>query len=426
MQPDASVGRKQYLRATRTRHNAKFSVLIAMMMFASWCLGIMATCVAVPCTFFFVEIIAACLFAPKQLTPQRYGSARVAVLVPAHNEGAGLRPTLLDLKSQLGERDRLIVVADNCTDTTATVAASLGAEVTIRDDLTKIGKGYALDWGVKHLAADPPDVVIVIDADCRVEAGAIDKLVTTSIMKARPVQARYLMSGVAGSLLNHQVSEFAWRVKNWVRPLGLDALALPCHLMGSGMAFPWKIIHSVELANGCIVEDLKLGLDLAVAGTPPVFCPSARVTSNFANSSQGLNAQRQRWEHGHVRMIWTAVPYLIKTGIKQRDVDLLALTLDLMVPPLTFLILISGFIFALSVLAVVGGAASSVPLEISVTSIAVVFFATGLAWFKFGRDALPRNSLALVPGYIAAKLPIYRTAFLGRGVSNWIRSDRDS
>jgi cellulose synthase/poly-beta-1,6-N-acetylglucosamine synthase-like glycosyltransferase len=395
-----------------------------MMMFASWCLGIIATCVAVPCTFFFVEIIAAFFSAPKQLTAQHRGSTRVAVLVPAHNEGAGLRPTLLDLKSQLGKRDRLIVVADNCTDTTATVAASLGAEVTIRNDPTKIGKGYALDWGVKHLAADPPDVVIVIDADCRVEAGAIDRLATTSIMTTRPVQARYLMRGVGGSLLNHQVSEFAWRVKNWVRPLGLGALALPCQLMGSGMAFPWKTIRSVELANGCIVEDLKLGLDLAIAGRPPVFCPSATVTSHFASSRQGCDTQRQRWEHGHIGMILTALPQLIKTGIEQWDFDLLALTLDLMVPPLTLLILISGFTFVSSLLAVLGGAASSVPLEISGSSIAALFFAIGLAWIRFGRDALPRNSVRLVLGYVAAKLPIYRAAFLKHRVSNWIRSDR--
>jgi cellulose synthase/poly-beta-1,6-N-acetylglucosamine synthase-like glycosyltransferase len=387
---------------------------------------VIATCVAVPSTVCSMEILAAFLAERRQPIGRHDRWLRVAVLVPAHNEGAGLQPTLEDLKSQLRKSDRLVVVADNCTDTTAEVATSLGAEVAIRTDLTRIGKGYALDWGVKHLAADPPDVVIVIDADCRVQGGAIDKLATTCAMRLRPVQARYLMTAPPGSLLQYQVSEFAWRVKNWVRPLGLDALGLPCQLMGSGMAFPWETIRSIELANGSIVEDLKLGLDLAIAGRAPVFCSSASITSSFANSAKGANAQRRRWEHGHIGLIVAAGPSLIRIGVGKRDIELLALTLDLMVPPLTLLILIAVLTLVASVLAFVSGSASSIPLQISAFGVAVLFCATSLAWLKFGRDVLPRGSLALVPAYIAAKLPIYRAAFFGRRVSSWIRSDRDS
>ena len=77
------------------------------------------------------------------------------------------------------------------------------------------------------------------------------------------------------SPIDFRVAEFAFRVKNWVRPLGLRALNLPCQLMGTGMAFPWAVIRSANLASGLAVEDLKLGLDLARAGHPPLFCPSA-------------------------------------------------------------------------------------------------------------------------------------------------------
>ena len=51
--------------------------------------------------------------------------------------------------------DRLLVVADNCSDDTAAVARAAGAEVTERSDVERRGKGYALDHGVRHLAADP-------------------------------------------------------------------------------------------------------------------------------------------------------------------------------------------------------------------------------------------------------------------------------
>lgn len=63
------------------------------------------------------------------------------------------------------------MVADNCTDDTARLASAAGAEVIERHDALLRGKGYALDFGVRHLAQQPPDVVIVVDADCQVAEG---------------------------------------------------------------------------------------------------------------------------------------------------------------------------------------------------------------------------------------------------------------
>jgi hypothetical protein len=59
--------------------------------------------------------------------------------------------------------------------------------------------------------------------------------------------------------LKSKVSEFAWCVKNLVRPLGYSNLGCPCQLMGTGMAFKWSTLSKADLANGNIVEDMKLG-----------------------------------------------------------------------------------------------------------------------------------------------------------------------
>src|SRR6185437_12080115 len=134
--------------------------------------------------------------------------------VPAHNESMGLIPTLNDLRNQIGPDDRVIVVADNCTDDTQAVAVSSGAEVTVRNDPTKIGKGYALGWGIKHLSTNPPEIVVIIDADCRLGTGAIEELACAAAEAQRPAQALYLMKASPGSAVNHQVAEFAWRLKN--------------------------------------------------------------------------------------------------------------------------------------------------------------------------------------------------------------------
>lgn len=126
----------------------------------------------IPVYVLFVEVIASSLTLterpPEPLEKEAVQASTVTVIVPAHNESTGIVPTIEDIKRQLSEDDHLLVVADNCTDDTATVAAAAGAEVVARNDPEKIGKGYALDWGVRHLSTNPPDFVIFIDADCRI------------------------------------------------------------------------------------------------------------------------------------------------------------------------------------------------------------------------------------------------------------------
>jgi cellulose synthase/poly-beta-1,6-N-acetylglucosamine synthase-like glycosyltransferase len=384
--------------------------------------GLLSIIVAV----FVIEVISAIALARPEgsLEPGKHRPRRIAVLVPAHNESTGLLPTIADIKAQLYAGDRLLVVADNCSDDTAAVAASAGAEVIERKAADKIGKGYALDWGFRHLAAAPPDVVIVIDADCRLAAGTIDRLAAVCATMHRPVQALDLMTAPEQSPINHRVGEFAWRVKNWVRPLGLMALKLPCQLMGTGMAFPWDVVRSADLASGRIVEDIKLGLDLALSGSPPLFCPSAVVTSEFPLSVKGASAQRERWEYGHINLILTLAPRLLYLAILRGNLGLLALTLDMAIPPLTLLGLSLIVTVALAGLAAFYGCSSAALIIGSVTFAAFVL-AVFLAWLKYGRDILPPRSFLLIAVYLFGKLRIYCRFVSQRSAPRWIRTDRN-
>jgi len=366
--------------------------------------------------FFVFEVIAAIISrAPRPRGALNGRHPNVAVVVPAHNEGRNLIPTLLDLKAQLQTGDRLIVVADNCSDDTVMVAAEFGAEILERNDQTKIGKGYALDWAIQHLKNSHPDVVIFVDADCRIADGAIGELVDACTITFRPAQARYLMTAHPNSEISYQVAEFAWLTKNWVRPLGLRALGLPCQLMGTGMAFPWNVIRSANLASGEIVEDLKLGLDLALAGYPPQFCPSA---------AEGHGTQRQRWEKGHIVTIVSSAPRLLIKSLVSRNWGLLFLTLDLMIPPLSLfsLVLIGGLLIGTLIFI---GEGSSAALLMSIAN--AIFFGLALiaCWVKFGRDTLPAHAVPSIAYYVLGKLPLYKRIFTGRSVASWIRTDRD-
>jgi len=384
---------------------------------------LMAIIAAVPVAVLLVEVVAA--VAPSQKTAsQQWGGprARVAVLVPAHNEGTGVGKTIEGIATQLSVGDRLLVVADNCTDNTAAVAAAAGAEVIQRHDPTKVGKGYALDWGLAHLSADPPDVVIVVDADCSLDAGAITALASACVATGRPAQALDLMIAPDHSAADHRVAEFAWRVKNWARPLGLRRLGLPCQLMGTGMAFPWSAVRAVELATGHIVEDLRLGLDLALAGKPAVFCPSAVVTSHFPVAVSAATTQRERWEYGHISMISLA-PRLLWLAAMRRKGGLAVLVLDMVVPPLALLALIlTATLMLTGAAAVLLG--SYVGLTLAVIDLMGFLLVLLLAWLRWGRDLLPAAALRSIGLYLLAKLALYHRLLRNGAITTWVRTAR--
>jgi cellulose synthase/poly-beta-1,6-N-acetylglucosamine synthase-like glycosyltransferase len=394
------------------------------MVFISFVLISLAVLISIPVGVILLEVVAAdVLLKRERLTPPDTDlRCRVAVLVPAHDESSGLLPTIRDIKSQLRGGDRLVVVADNCSDDTGQIAAESGAEVCARNDTDRIGKGYALDWGIKYLSTDPPSVVIIVDADCRLAEHAIDRLAVACVQTHRPVQALNLMTVLDEDIVSHRVAEFAWRVKNWARPLGLSAFNLPCQLMGTGMAFPWDVIQSAELSSGHIVEDLRLGLDLTLAGGPPLFCPAAVVTSHFPLSREAAISQRYRWEHGHLRTI-LATPGLIYLGIVRRQVNLIALTLDMAVPPLSLLVLLVIGTSMLAGLARLLGATPTA-LFISVANLSGLLVAILFAWRSFGRDVLPPHAIFSIASYVVGKLPLYLHAFSRRRTSQWVRTDR--
>ncbi|PYB73819.1 glycosyl transferase [Pseudomonas sp. LB-090624] len=387
-----------------------------------WLLGLLTVIVLVPVLVFSLQVLMACLPARAPL-PGSGARPRVAVLVPAHDEASIIQATLATITPQLLEGDRLLVVADNCSDTTAQLARESGAEVVERYDAQLRGKGYALDFGVRHLARQPPEVVIVVDADCQVGEGAIDTLARRCHAAQRPVQSLYLMRAPAGAGLKVQVAEFAWRVKNLVRPRGWSRLGLPCQLMGAGMAFGWHDLSMINLANGHLVEDVKLGLDLCQQGKPPLFCPEALVTSQFPLSQQGLNSQRTRWEHGHLGLMLGDAPKRVLAAITQRNGSLAAMTLDLVVSPLALLTLtllglnlVTWLAFLLFDL--------SAPAWLALAGLALLGFAVVLAWARFCRELIPFSVLLYAPFYAARKIPLY-LGFLIRRQVEWVRSKRD-
>lgn len=351
-------------------------------------------------------------------------SFRFMVLMPAHNEELGIADCLRHLIGEVDSPDQVLVVADNCTDQTAAIAHSFGVRVIERQDSVRLGKGYALDYGLKHLEAVQPDVVIVVDADCVARPGGIRRVAQLAFQKKRPVQAVYLMEVPEAPSQRDMLSALAFLFKNLVRPVGMAQLGLPCWLTGTGMAFPWSVIRQVSLGSGNLVEDMQMSIDLAIAGSAPLLCAEAEIEGRLPSQQASAKRQRTRWEHGHLRTLKTQVPRLMTAAIHQQRPDLLMLALDLAVPPLALLVLLWATSFLLAMAGFAAGG-TALPLLVSVLAGVFLFVAVLLGWYRFGRSLVPLSAILAVPFYILWKVPLYVT-FLFRPQTIWVRTDRET
>ena len=379
-----------------------------------------------PALLLLVQIVLA-LRQPPPL-PAQPRPARIAVLIPAHNEGHGVRATIMQTLSQLGPDDRVLVVADNCNDDTAAQARLVGAEVVERHDAERRGKGYALDFGVRHLEmlaqheGHSPDVVLVLDADCVLSPGLIPRVAGLAQAHGRPVQASYLMHAPTPGL-KARVAEFAMRVKNLARSRGMFRLGLPCQLLGTGMAFPWAVALRAPLASGHLAEDMQLGVRLARDGTPPLFCEDVLVTSVFAASQEGERSQRTRWEHGHLSLLVGEGPKLLWEALRRGRLAQAMLVMDMLVPPLALLAgLLVVATLAQAIWALLTGWVAG--LVLALMGVAALLVAIVAARHRFAAELIGLGELLKAPVYVLAKLPIY-LSFVVRRQTEWVRTKRD-
>ena len=350
-------------------------------------------------------------------------SPTAAIVVPAHDEEAIIGRTLTGLREAARDLARILVVADNCSDSTAEIVRQLGIEVAERVDPERRGKGFALDFARRQLEPSAPDLVIVIDADCTIDRAGLAALIDNCFARQLPCQSIYLLSPDPKASPLVQISSFAFLIKNLVRQRALQRLGGRVNLTGTGMAFPWPALACADLATSSIVEDLRLGIELAECGYPPQLVSEARVWSDAAPEDATL-VQRRRWEGGFLDTAWNTAPRLILRALGRGDVGALVMGFDLMVPPLTLLILADAI--------ALGGGLVLVSLTDAGWAAFVIFCgasaiaAAGLvaAWWAEGQTMISARRLALLPIYLLRKIPLYFGLAVRGQPGEWVRTER--
>jgi len=121
--------------------------------------------------------------------------------------------------------------------------------------------------------------------------------------------------------------------------------------------------------------------------------------------------------------ILKAAPRLLISAIVQRNWNLLALTLDLSVPPLSLLGVLVLASFVVTGLAAIFGI-SPAAFYVSAGSFFAFVAAGVLSWLNCGRDILPFARVLSIINYAFRKVPLYCNILINRIEAQWIRTDR--
>ena len=322
---------------------------------------------------------------------------RFRIVVPAHNEDAGIGTTVESLLAVDWPRDKfeVLVVADNCIDNTADVARAAGATVLERHNDTLRGKGYALELAFDTILKDSDaDAVVVVDADTIVSPNLLAACATRIEQGALAMQAEYGVRNVHAS----------WRTELMALALGMfhalrnnarERLGLSAGLRGNGMCFTRACLERFPHKAYGLVEDVEHGLALGRGGVRIVAVVDAFVLGEMVSGGKASESQRRRWEDGRAKLKREVLPGVVRDGLRTKSPLLLDLAIDLLIPPL-----------------------SSIGLLV-VAVIVVDIGRTGLAlWLGYGVDALAVG--ALLPALLLSLYVLRGMQLSGLGLGGFV------
>lgn len=368
--------------------------------------------------------------------PRQSATKRLVCLVPAHDEAAGIAATVQSLLQAPypPERKRVLVIADNCSDDTAARARAAGADVLVRVDSARRGKGFALEAAFEHVLRDGwAEGVLVVDADTIV-APNLWRAVSSRL--AAGAQAMQVTNGVRnpGAGWRPMLQAIAMAMINGVRSLGRERLGTSVGLRGTGMAFSRATLERVPHKVYGVVEDVEYGVRLGLAGIRVAFVPETWIASDAPVSATVALSQRRRWEGGRASLVRSLLPTVARAAWRTRSPLLLDLAIDLLVPPLSYpaLVVLLGGVLEVSHWWLTGALSPAAPLWLFCVLALAAYVLRGVAFSGTGWAGL--RALATAPAYVLWKLVVakpWRHAVPSlKGGANapteWVRTARET
>lgn len=370
------------------------------------------------------------LFVPVRAPLQSRRNRKFACVVPAHNEERNIAKTVSSLKCVEYPRGLfdVVIVADNCTDETASVAWHSGAMVLERSDTIKRGKGHALQWAFEQLLKLPVkyEGFVVVDADSVVSKNFLQVMNWYLEQGHDSIQSADLVAPNPDAW-SSEVSRISFTLYNYVRPLGRKLLKCSAGLRGNGMCFSPHTLRAVPWEAHSLTEDLEYGLILLQHGISTVFAPEAHVLATMPAKSKNAESQRTRWEGGRLPVVKKYAPALFLSAIKEWSWKKADALIDLLTP--AFVNMVAVVLVVLSITFISENIAykqTDISWDVwcALLIISVLYVLVGLIAAK--ADIRLYRAVAYFPLYLFWKIRLYAKLFFSGITKEWIRTVREN
>jgi GT2 family glycosyltransferase len=255
--------------------------------------------------FVYLLLVAIAALATRTNRPASTDSRlRVQVVIPAHDEEAGIAATVRSALALDYPRDLfdVVVIADNCHDGTAEIARQEGAIVIERTNDSDRSKGYALEFWFQQLARSGRmstlDAIVVIDADSVADPQLLRVLARHLEAGRDWIQALDCVAN-PGDSWRTRLMAYSFSLINGVLLQGQTALGLSGAFRGNGMCMSTRGLLRLPWNKHGLVEDLEYSWSLRLQGETIAFAPDAIVRAKMlAKGGRAAADQRCRWEFG--------------------------------------------------------------------------------------------------------------------------------
>lgn len=269
----------------------------------------------------YLLFLAVAYFVVKE--PKTNGSeklSRFAVLVPAHNEElliSRLCESLLEINYPRGSYE-IFIIADNCSDRTAENCSTYPVNVLSRDDLSHVGKGFAISWAIDHIPMKNFDAVFMVDADNVVDTLILKELNDLINRGEQAIQC-YNSVGNRSESWFTQLLFVSRTIGNLLYHHSKYKLGLSSYLMGNGMCFSTALLSKKGWTAFAPGEDGEYSAQLIEDGIKIGFAVKAKVYHQESRSLVQATSQRLRWSSGRFKVLRQLGFRLFFKGLIKRD-----------------------------------------------------------------------------------------------------------
>jgi cellulose synthase/poly-beta-1,6-N-acetylglucosamine synthase-like glycosyltransferase len=361
-------------------------------------------------------------FSPAhKATPE---TPRLLFIVPAHNEELmieGCVRSLLDMNYPRHAR-RIVVVGDNCSDSTANVVRELGVECLERFDPEFAGKPRAIAWALPQFDLTKWDACVIVDADSTVARDFASGLAVLAPLNDIVFQPNTLVLNEfeswltrLGGLLGRCRFEVTFPLK--------QSTGLNCPI-GNGMGIGTGLLIRDGWLSFSITEDSEL---YAIYTESGVRIKHARQANIYSQESRSLGegaTQRRRWLGGRIRVMRDLGLRILRSpriGWRQK-LDIFV-ELGLTSPVLNLTIALGVAAIALFG---VGGVAGRLIAGGALASLSGIVVTTAVAISRHPEPGKTLLAFVMLPVYAAWRLAVFVSTIVTIRDTTWRRTGRSA